>query len=396
MRSILRLVATAVVITLVASVGWLAFSTVNTSATTNFQESIRMVSHQTMRMDTSLQQTSSVVITDVSTITGIHQLLEVWTPRYEQAVLAYAKFDAAIIAAEQQADAYFIEQTALTAKYNDPVLRAKRQVNDEMEYHRFGTWRDSAHQVRSNARRVLDRLEDMDTDLHKLKLTTEMSSAFNVSGFDDVPLEITALGAELSEFQVASENIRAMTASPFMEAPIMGDVRETATLGVRVLFFVLALGILAGFWLPWVRIDGFREGSTGIQLMVLVVTPSWDYLMMVSPVSAGCLIGGAVGILAFGLRTIVQYVRRRTAIISTTAVLVIAGGLPHVVSGFLPHGEAHYQWGLQLIIATACLLLAQQLLIRLTSKLRTMRKASGLYRSLAIATGSGHYRWSDR
>lgn len=176
----------------------------------------------------------------------------------------------------------------------------------------------------------------------------------------------------------------------------MGHVRETVTLGVRVMFFVLALGILAGFWLPWMRIDGFREDSTGIQLMVLVATPSWGYLMMVAPVSAVCLIGGPVGILAFGLRVVVQYVRRRTAIISTTAVLVIAGGLPHVVSGFLPHGEAHYQWGLQLIIAIACLLLAQQLLIRFTAKLRTMRKAHVLYRTLAVATGSGRYRWSDR
>lgn len=219
MRSILRLVATTVVIALAASVGWLTYSTVNTSATTNFQESIGMVSHQAMRVDTSLQQTGSVVPTDVSTITGIHQLLEEWTPRYEQAASAYGKFDAAIITAERQADAYFIEQTSLTAKYNDPVLRAKRQVNDEMEYQQYVAWRDNAHQVRSKARRVLDRLEDMDTDLHKLKLTTEMSSAFNVSGFDDVPLEITALGAELSEFQAASANIRAMTASPFKEVP---------------------------------------------------------------------------------------------------------------------------------------------------------------------------------
>ena len=218
MSNVLTLVVTAVVIALAASVGWSIYGKVNTSEAAHFEESIGMVAHQTMRMDTSLQQTGSVVTADVSTITNIRQLLNEWTPRYEQAAWAYARFDAAIVAAEQQAEAYFTEQRAFTARYHDEVLRASREVNDAMEHQHYGEWRDRAYQVRSNARRLLDRLEDMDTDLHKLKLTTEMSAAFNVSGFRDVPLEITTLGEELSEFQVASANIRAVTASPFREA----------------------------------------------------------------------------------------------------------------------------------------------------------------------------------
>ena len=176
----------------------------------------------------------------------------------------------------------------------------------------------------------------------------------------------------------------------------MGATREAVTLGVRMLFFVLSLGILGGFWLPWVQIDGLPRSSTGIQLMGLVGTPSWDYLLAVSPVSAGSLIAGPAGIVVFGLLVVSKYVRRRTAIVPTMAVLAIAVGLPHVASSLLAHSEAGYEIGLQLILATACLLLAQQFLIKLTTKLRTMRKAGRLYRSLAVATGSGHYRWSER
>ena len=218
MQNTLKLIVAAALVALVASFGWLVFGEVKTSEAVQLNESIDMVSHQTMRIDSSLKSTSSFVTTDISEISSIEQLLDEWTPRYERASLAYARFDAAIIAAEQQAEAYFAEQRALTSRYHDDELRAKREANDEAEYALYGGWLDRAHQVRANARGVLDRLEDMNTDLRKLKLTAEMSSAFNVSGFNEVPVEITDLAVELSEFQIASDNVRAITKSPFEEA----------------------------------------------------------------------------------------------------------------------------------------------------------------------------------
>ena len=218
MRKTLNLAVAAVLIALAASVGWLIFGEAKTSEAAHFNESIDMVAHQTQRMDTSLKSTSSIVTTDVAAITSIQQLLGRWTPRYEQAALAYSRFDAAIGAAEQQAEAYFAEQRALTAGYHDDTRRAEREAEDEAEYALYVEWRDRAHQVRSSAEAVVERLDDMDTDLRKLKLTTELAEAFNVSGFKDVPSEIANLGAELSEFQVASDNIRAITASPFQES----------------------------------------------------------------------------------------------------------------------------------------------------------------------------------
>ena len=217
MRKALNLAVAAVVIAVAASVGWLVFGEINTSEAAHFNESIDMVAHQTERMDVSLRSTGSVVAADVAAITSMQELLDRWTPRYERAKLAYSKFDAAIRAAEQQAEAYFAEQRALTARYHDDARRAEREAGDEAEYSLYVEWRDRAHQVRSSAKAVVERLDDMDTDLKKLQLTTELAEAFDASAFKDVPSEIADLGTELSEFQIASDNIRAATASPFQE-----------------------------------------------------------------------------------------------------------------------------------------------------------------------------------
>ena len=177
---------------------------------------------------------------------------------------------------------------------------------------------------------------------------------------------------------------------------MMRTKRETATLGVRVLSFVMSLGILGYFWLPWVQIDGMRESSTGTQLMVLVGTPSLDYLWVASPISAGALIGGPVVILLFGLLVASRYAQRRTAIFSTVVVLVVAVGLPQVAKGLLLGGEPRYEAGLMLIIVMAGLLLVQQLLIKAATVLRTKGKFSALYRTLTVATGSGQHLWREQ
>ena len=177
---------------------------------------------------------------------------------------------------------------------------------------------------------------------------------------------------------------------------MMQTRREIATLSARVLFFLLALVILGGFWLPWVQIDGLREPSTGIQLMVLAVTPTRDYLLSASPIMAGCLIGGPLGILLLGVWVAVRYVQRRTALLPTITVLVVAVGIPQLASGLLLQGVPGYGIGLQLIILAGWLLLAHQSLIKVSTILRNRRKLPALYRTLAVFTGSGYYRWSER
>jgi hypothetical protein len=149
----------------------------------------------------------------VAAITNISELMGEWAPSYSQAQSAYVKFHSAIIAAEQRAENYFASQRALTEKYNDPDKRERAQAYDEADHALYEEWRGQARGALDHAQEIMDRLNDMDIDLRKLELSSEFS--FNGGAFREVPRAITLLDEELKQFQLASENIRGITASPF-------------------------------------------------------------------------------------------------------------------------------------------------------------------------------------
>ena len=217
MRKAFSAAVLGVLVAIGASVGWLVFGEVQTSEAVHFEESMGLVHHQTGRMSGTLADTRTVVDEDIASVTNITELLGRWTPRYSEANAAYLRFDAAINLAEEQAEAYFTSQRTLTDRYHDQVKKAQAQDRDDANYELYNQWRDRAHRARENARRILDRLDDMDTDLRKLKLSSEMS--FDAGGFSDVPGEITNLEAELAQFQTASDSIREITVSPFTVVP---------------------------------------------------------------------------------------------------------------------------------------------------------------------------------
>ena len=216
MSRVFSILIVAVTIAMFATAGWLIFGNIKTSAAENFNEGIDMVNHQTDRMSNSMASTNAVVQVEISDITDIDLLLDRWTPRYNQAHASYERFDAAINIAEQQAEAYFESQRALTVLYHDEARRAKAEEHDAADYRLYSQWREQAHQVRANARRILNRLDDMNTDLQKLKLSADLQ--FDAMGFRDIPSEISNLEADLFKFQEASDNIRTITASPFADS----------------------------------------------------------------------------------------------------------------------------------------------------------------------------------
>ena len=108
---------------------------------------------------------------------------------------------------------YFADQRALTERFNDPELRRAAESTDEEDYDLYTQWKNQAHSVREEALSIVMRLEDVDTDLQKLKLASEFS--FDSNAFQKVPADILALEDELAHFKIASENIRAITKSPF-------------------------------------------------------------------------------------------------------------------------------------------------------------------------------------
>ena len=206
------MVITASVLAVAAGIGWIAYGEVDRSEAAYFEASISMVDYQTGKMAESLDETRQFVV-EVEHISNIHRLIDDWAPRYRQARTAYRKFDAAISAAEERAEAYFAAQRALTDRFHSEELRIRAKAADDADFLLYGHWRARAHSVRGEALNMMNQLSDMDTELEKLKLTTEFS--FDAEGFKEVPFDILALGDELAKFQMASENIREITASPF-------------------------------------------------------------------------------------------------------------------------------------------------------------------------------------
>ncbi len=151
----------------------------------------------------------------ISDITDIDTLIARWEPLYEDAKLAYVKFEAAIENAKTSAAGYFATQQALTESISNPVARARAQEDDERDLALYQNWETQADSALTKARAIGTQLDDMDAILRKLELRTDF--VFDTSSFREIPTTISELSADLSEFRAASETIRAATASPFEE-----------------------------------------------------------------------------------------------------------------------------------------------------------------------------------
>ena len=159
--------------------------------------------------ETGLQAQDS----EISKITSIDDLIVRWEPRYEGAKLAYVKFEAAINSAKASAAGYFAAQQAITERINDPAIKSQAREDDDRDLALYRQWEAQANSALAKARAVGMQLDDMDASLRKLELRTDF--VFDTSSFQEVPVAILELNAELSEFGAASENIRAVTQSPF-------------------------------------------------------------------------------------------------------------------------------------------------------------------------------------
>ena len=202
-----------------AGTAYTGYETVNASPAANFDQSLGQVVNQVDRMGTSLSDAGTYVeeeITevDVKYITDIAPLIDQWKPRYSSAIAAYNRFAASIESATDLADAYFDAQSELTERYNSPARREQARAQDQAEFERFVEWRYSADQKLQLATAIMRRMEDMDIDLEKSRLSSELSSEF--ARFSSIPDEILQLSSELSGFQIASRNVREAIDAEFL------------------------------------------------------------------------------------------------------------------------------------------------------------------------------------
>ena len=214
MRRVFEIIAIAVVLALIAGVAWSIYGKSQISAAEQLDESMEMVSHQTANMSEALEDIGEFIeVVEIAKVTQVNELITLWEPFYDSSRTIYERFDASIILAEQRAIGYLEAKKALTELYHDPEKQAEARLRDEEEQALFEVWLEQAYQTREDAWDILLRFEDMDTDLRRLRLTAEF--VFDAGLLDSMSAEVADLNAQLADFQTASENIQAVTKSPF-------------------------------------------------------------------------------------------------------------------------------------------------------------------------------------
>ena len=168
--------------------------------------------------------------------------------------------------------------------------------------------------------------------------------------------------------------------------------RELITLVMRLAAFVATLIPLAALALPWVTLDGTEETVSGVGAVALLVPPMSEYLYAVSPLQAATLTVGPMLVALLAIIIGYNYQRRRSIYWAPPAMLIVAGVIAFGTADLITDTEP----GLAIVMAVSVLLTLHQAAIRIQVNLRRKMKMPAVYRALAVATGMGHYRWSER
>ena len=167
--------------------------------------------------------------------------------------------------------------------------------------------------------------------------------------------------------------------------------REITTFAVRLVAFVISLVPLGALTLPWVTLDGTGEVISGAGAIALLVPPMGAYLYAVSPLQASILTVGPILVALLAMVIGYNYQRRRSVYWAPPVMLVITALIAYGAADLVIATEP----GLALVMAAAALLTLHQAAIRIQVALRRRQKLPVVYRTLGIATGMGHYRWSE-
>ena len=174
------------------------------------------------------------------------------------------------------------------------------------------------------------------------------------------------------------------------------DLRELATFIMRLVAFAATLAIMGAFFLPWARLDGMSEASSGAELVALVASPTIDYLFAVSTLQASVLVGGPALLIVSASVVMAKYARRKTAPFATCLVFASSVSVIYGAPDLTASNEVGAYVGLSLIVALSAILLVHQALIKLGGNLLRRRRLTTVYRAISVLTGSGPYRWSER
>ena len=231
MQGVLKFLLIAISAAVIGYVGWTMYGEGTKTANARMSESVHLSQAQAQNTNQSLTEAGVVVQVGQSVlsqgtvppametpprvveITSLDNLLIEWKPRYEAATRSYTRFDASITNAKSRAEQYFAQQQAITDEVQDPTTRARLQEEDEADMVLYLEWKAQADSALKEASRFMIQLDDMDAILRKMELRADF--VFDSTAFTEVPAAISELNQQLFEFQVASENIKLATRSPF-------------------------------------------------------------------------------------------------------------------------------------------------------------------------------------
>ena len=174
------------------------------------------------------------------------------------------------------------------------------------------------------------------------------------------------------------------------------NLRELATFTMRLVAFAATLAIMGAFFLPWARLDGMNEASSGAELVALVVSPTANYLFAVSTLQAVVLVGCPALLILSATMVMAKYAQRKTAPFATCLVFASSVSVAYGAPDLTASNELGAYVGLSLIVVLSAVLLVHQALIKLRENLYHRRRLPTVYQALSVLTGSGHYRWSER
>ena len=168
--------------------------------------------------------------------------------------------------------------------------------------------------------------------------------------------------------------------------------RELITLIMRITAFVATLIPLAAMALPWVVLDGTGEAVTGVGAIALLVPPMSEYLYAVSPLQASLLMIGPILVPFLAIIISYNYRRRRSIYWAPPVMLAVSVAIAYGTTDLVAAAEP----GLVIVMVVSTALTLHQVAIRVQVVLRRKMKMPAIYRALAVITGMGHYRWSER
>ena len=178
-------------------------------------------------------------------------------------------------------------------------------------------------------------------------------------------------------------------------SPLSQNQREQATFAIRLSAYLATLAIIGLFFVPWARIDGMGQTSSGADLIVLVVSPAFDYLVEISVLQTVVLLGSPALMIASAIFVSIKYARRETAPLATCLVFASSITVLYGAPDLTVNNGLGTTVGLTLTVVLSGLLLIHQVLIKIRGDLYRRRRLPTVYEVLSVITGSGYYRWCE-